>query len=93
MLKQASWALALVSLFALSFHEARAQSDEKKFEAGGQFSLLRLPTRTGTEPTKLLPMRTIATSVIKLSISAFSCIIAPLFDPFPVNGSGVSAEL
>ena len=51
MLKQASWAVALVSLFALSFHEARAQSDEKKFEAGGQFSLLRLQTRTVTDIT------------------------------------------
>jgi hypothetical protein len=54
MLKKASWAVALVSLFALSFHETRAQSDEKKFEVGGQFSLLRLPTRTvtGITPTE-----------------------------------------
>jgi Outer membrane protein beta-barrel domain len=36
------WALVL----GLTFHDARAQSDEKKFEAGGQFSVLRVPTRT-----------------------------------------------
>lgn len=49
--KKTVWTVALVSLFALSFHEARAQSDEKKFEVGGQFSLLRLPTRTVTDIT------------------------------------------
>jgi hypothetical protein len=49
MLKRASWVIALVSLCVLSLHDARAQADEKKFEVGGQFSLLRLPTRTVTD--------------------------------------------
>jgi len=41
-------AALIIALSALSVHEARAQSDERKFEAGGQFSLLRLPTLTIT---------------------------------------------
>ncbi len=42
------WFVALIALFGLTLHESRAQSDEKKFEIGGQFSLLRVPTRTVT---------------------------------------------
>jgi len=48
MLKRIAWSVALVGLFCLTFHDARAQSEEKKFEIGGQFSLLRLISRTGT---------------------------------------------
>lgn len=51
MLKRAVWSFALASLCALNPHEARAQTAEKKFEIGGQFSLLRLPTRTVTDIT------------------------------------------
>jgi hypothetical protein len=48
MLKRIAWSVALVGLFCLTFHDARAQSEEKKFEVGGQFSVLRLISRTGT---------------------------------------------
>jgi hypothetical protein len=48
MLKGMVWSVALIVLFALSVPDARAQSDERKFEVGGQFSPLRLISRTGT---------------------------------------------
>jgi hypothetical protein len=48
MLKRIACSLALVGLFCLTFDDARAQSEEKKFEVGGQFSLLRLISRTGS---------------------------------------------
>jgi hypothetical protein len=48
MLKTSVSCIALVVLFALGFVQARAQSDERKFEVGGQFSVLRVPTQTVT---------------------------------------------
>jgi len=44
MFKQAIFLAALLSV--ASFQDARAQSDERKFEVGGQFTLIRLPSRT-----------------------------------------------
>jgi hypothetical protein len=38
--------LLAVFLSVASLQAARAQSDERKFEVGGQFSLMRLPSRT-----------------------------------------------
>ena len=38
----------LVTVFLSSLAEVRAQSDEKKFEVGAQFSILQVPTRTIT---------------------------------------------
>jgi len=51
MLKKIFGASLIFALSVLSVHETRAQADEKKFEVGGQFSLLRLPTRTITTTT------------------------------------------
>lgn len=48
MFKKTMGAALLIALSALSVYETQAQSGEKKFEAGGQFSLLRLPTLTIT---------------------------------------------
>jgi len=45
MRKSASF-LALVLFFAFGLTAARAQSDDKKFEVGGQFSVLRVPRRS-----------------------------------------------
>lgn len=49
MFKQAI--ILAVFLSVASFQEARAQSDERKFEVGGQFSLLQLSTQTITTET------------------------------------------
>ena len=48
MLKTLARSLVLPILFCLCAVSLRAQSDEKKFEVGGQFSLLWVPTRTAT---------------------------------------------
>ena len=40
--------LTLIALLALTLHDALPQSDGKNFEAGGQFSLLRLTSPTVT---------------------------------------------
>jgi hypothetical protein len=40
--------LVLVLLFVFAVVTAHAQSDDKKFEVGGQFSVLRVPTQTVT---------------------------------------------
>ena len=48
MLRRIIWSAALIALFGPTFHNARAQSEEKKSELGGQFSLLRLTSRTAT---------------------------------------------
>ncbi len=45
MRKSASF-LVLVLFFALALVEVHAQSDDQKFEVGGQFSVLRVPTRS-----------------------------------------------
>src|ERR1041385_6684948 len=45
MLKTLARSLGLAVLFCLCAVSLRAQSDEKKFEVGGQFSALRVPTR------------------------------------------------
>lgn len=37
---------AIVTVFSLHIQQARAQSDEKKLEIGGQFSFLQVPTLT-----------------------------------------------
>ena len=50
MRKSASF-LVVVLFFALAVVAAQAQSDDKKFEVGGQFSLLRVPTQTVTAAT------------------------------------------
>ena len=47
MRKSASF-LVLVLLFVFAVVTAQAQSDDKKFEVGGQFSVLRVPTQTVT---------------------------------------------
>ena len=46
MVRAILFTLALVAVCLSSFAEARAQSDEKKFEVGAQFSILQVPTRT-----------------------------------------------
>ena len=46
MLRAPVLTLALVAFSLSSFAEARAQSDEKKFEVGAQFSILQVPIRT-----------------------------------------------
>lgn len=53
---------ALLLLSVAGFQVARAQSDERKFELGGQFSLLHLSTRTVTTTTLpcLVPPCTVA---------------------------------
>jgi len=43
MLKKSASCFALVVVFALGAVAARAQSDDKKFEVGGQFAVLRVP--------------------------------------------------
>ena len=48
MLKTLARSLVLLILFCLSSVSLRAQSDEKKFEVGGQFSALRVPTTSIT---------------------------------------------
>ncbi len=48
MLTRIVWSVVLIGLFGLTFQDARAQADEKKFEVGGQFSLLRLSSSTVT---------------------------------------------
>lgn len=47
MVKKIALAVAAVAL-SLAVPNARAQSDEKKFEVGAQFSILQVPTRTFT---------------------------------------------
>jgi hypothetical protein len=47
MKKSASF-LVLVLFFAFGLTQVRAQSDDKKFEVGGQFSVLRVPIQTVT---------------------------------------------
>src|SRR5437764_1323769 len=42
------WSVVLIGLFGLTFQDARAQGVEKKFEVGGQFSLLRVTSSTVT---------------------------------------------
>lgn len=54
MLRTLSFTLALVAVSLSSFTEVRAQSDEKKFEVGGQFSILQVPTTTAA--TFLFPI-------------------------------------
>ncbi len=44
MLKQSASGLVLVLLFTFGFVTAQAQSDDEKFEVGGQFSVMRVPT-------------------------------------------------
>lgn len=51
MFKKTILLAALLSLPVAGFQVARAQSDEKKFEVGGQFTLARLPILTGTTTT------------------------------------------
>lgn len=46
MLRAILLTLALVAVSLSWFAEAHAQSEEKKFEVGGQFSILQVPTRT-----------------------------------------------
>ena len=48
MLKKLGYSLVLTLLFVLGAVRIHAQSDEKKFEVGGQFSSLRVPTRSVT---------------------------------------------
>ena len=48
MLKKLGCSLVLTLLFFFGFVRIHAQSDEKKFEVGGQFSSLRVPTRSVT---------------------------------------------
>jgi len=48
MLTRIVWSVVLIGLFGLTFQDARAQGDEKTFEVGGQFSLLRLSSSTVT---------------------------------------------
>jgi hypothetical protein len=51
MVKKAVWLLILICLYASGFRPTQAQSNEKKFEVGGQFSVLRVPTRTISSST------------------------------------------
>jgi hypothetical protein len=51
MFRKTIFLAALLLLSVVGFQVARAQSDERKFEVGGQFSLLRLPTTTITTTT------------------------------------------
>jgi len=51
MLKQSASCLVLVVISIVGVVSAQAQSDDKKFEVGGQFSVLRVPTRTITVST------------------------------------------
>ena len=51
MLRKTIFLAALLSLSVGGFQVARAQSDERKFEVGGQFTLARLPILTGTATT------------------------------------------
>ena len=44
---------AIVTVFSLHTQQAKAQSNEKKLEVGGQFSLLRVPTLTA-DPTGIV---------------------------------------
>lgn len=46
MMKTILLTIALVAVSLSSFAEARAQSDEKKFEVGGQVSIMRMETRS-----------------------------------------------
>jgi len=58
MLKKSASCLALVVVFALGAVAAHAQSDDKKFEVGGQFSVLRVPqpiVRVTTLPCIVAP--------------------------------------
>jgi hypothetical protein len=48
MLKQTASCFVLLASLALGVVVARAQSTDKKFEVGGQFSVLRVPTETVT---------------------------------------------
>src|SRR6266404_7542270 len=48
MLKKPGCSLLLTLLFFFGSVRIHAQSDEKKFEVGGQFSTLRVPTRNFT---------------------------------------------
>lgn len=48
MFRAIPFTLALVVVSLLSFGQVHAQSDEKKFEIGAQFSILQVPTRTIT---------------------------------------------
>jgi hypothetical protein len=48
MLKRTAWLVATIALFIIAAQDVRSQTSERKFEVGGQFSLLRLISRTGT---------------------------------------------
>src|SRR5437762_13272068 len=48
MLIRIVWSAVLIGMFGLTFQDARAQGDEKKFEVGGQFSVLRVTSSTVT---------------------------------------------
>lgn len=50
MLKKIACVSALFLLLTASFPEARAQSDEKKFEVGGQVSILQIETLSVNRP-------------------------------------------
>ena len=59
MLRKISSLSILFLLLALPFHQSIAQSDEKKFEVGGQFSVLQVETHTvGPFPFPLTNPRT-----------------------------------
>lgn len=51
MLRKAMGVVVLIVLSALNVHLAHAQADERRFEVGGQFSLLRLTTLRATSTT------------------------------------------
>ncbi|HYW70807.1 MAG TPA: hypothetical protein VE961_07225 [Pyrinomonadaceae bacterium] len=48
MLKKSATCLVLPTLFALALVTAQAQSDDRKFEVGGHFTVLRVPQQTIT---------------------------------------------
>jgi hypothetical protein len=51
MFRKTIWLVALLFLSAAGLQVARGQSDERKFEVGGQFTWTRLPILTGTVTT------------------------------------------
>lgn len=50
-MKKSVWSVATVAFFVLGGYDTRAQTDERKFEVGGQFSLLRVNSVTATVTT------------------------------------------
>ena len=48
MLKRIAWLVATIGLCLITAYDVRPQTSERKFEVGGQFSLLRLISRTGS---------------------------------------------